>query len=67
MRYKKTTVWIFAICLIVLAILWLAGYSSIAAWAMLLIPVLLIWQAFVILKAKDKPDKTFDDEWYDKK
>lgn len=67
MRYQNISVWIFAISIVLLAVLWLAGYSSMALWGMLAVPVLIIWQAYVILKAKDKPDKTFDDEWYDKK
>lgn len=31
------------------------------------LPLLLIIQIFVVLKARDETKKTFDDEWYDHK
>jgi hypothetical protein len=67
MSYQNVSVWIFSIVIVLFALLFLFGYSMAAFWIMLLVPALLVWQAYSVLTTKDVPEKTFDEEWYDHK
>ena len=65
MDYKRWSPWIFIAFLLIIALLWLTGSRTLIGISIILLPILLFFQAYVILKAKDEPEETFDDKWYE--
>lgn len=68
MNYKVLSAWIFAalLLLVVLLLIW-PHYSWLAGLSMVLLPILLVLQAIVILRASEQGREGFgDDQWYDK-
>jgi 4-hydroxybenzoate polyprenyltransferase len=66
MRYKTRTLWIF-VALIVLIALMIFFPNSVIIWlGIIATPILVGYQAYIILKADDEsPNQFSDDKWYD--
>ncbi len=66
MHYKTTSAWIFVI-LALLVILMFLFPSKLTIWTGLIgLPVLVIYQAWIILRAEDSsPHEFTDDKWYE--
>lgn len=68
MNYLDTSVWIFFVVIICVSACFIFGSSAHFIFGlMMLLPVLIGYQAYVVLKAEDVPEKTFDEHWYDQK
>ena len=67
MNYKQWSIVLFAI--FILLFLMLAFFKSdVTTWIwQLVLPVLVIIQVIVVLKARDESKKEFGDDWYDKR
>lgn len=66
MHYKTISVWIFISLLLCVAIMGLYPSSWAIGLGMLLVPVLLIVQAYVVLTAKEDSEHTFSEgKWYE--
>ncbi len=66
MHYKTSTAWIFALLVLSVIIMMLYPTMYVIGIGMMLVPVLLLLQALVVLRAKEKSDKTFsEDQWYE--
>lgn len=66
MNYKSWLPWIFIFFLLLLAMMWATKSEILIGIGVILAPLLLIWQAYIILKSKDESEETFDDKWYEK-
>ncbi len=65
MRYKKLSVWIFVLLLLLIALMiFFPNVYTIGIGTMGL-PVLIIFQVYIILKAEDESKHSFQDKWYD--
>ncbi len=66
MNYLKLTVWIFVflILLIFLMLFFPSNYVIFLGTAIL--PVFVVIQVFIILRAKDSSKDRFSDKWYDR-
>lgn len=66
MHYKTATAWIFALLVLSVIIMMLYPTMYVIGVGMMLVPVLLLVQALVVLRAKEKSDKSFsEDQWYE--
>lgn len=66
MHYKTATAWIFALLVLSVIIMMLYPTMYVIGVGMMLVPVLLFVQALVVLRAKEKSDKSFsEDQWYE--
>lgn len=65
MAYLNTTVKIFAFILLALVFMLNMSYPAIIAWWLTLVPLIIVYQAYIILKADVEPDKNFEEDWYD--
>ena len=65
MQYKKLSLWIFVLLMLIIASMfafpvpWVIGIGGAA------IPVLVIIQTLIILRAKEQSRQSFDEKWYD--
>ncbi|MDX1408862.1 MAG: hypothetical protein R3330_12030 [Saprospiraceae bacterium] len=67
MNYKTWSIILFAIFMLLFLMLALFK-SDVTTWIwQLALPILVVAQVLVILKAKDQSKKEFKDEWYDHK
>ena len=67
MDYRTASVWIICIVMVLYAMLFLFGTPGTVFLILIAAPVLVAWQAYTVLTAKDSPDKTFDEDWYENK
>jgi len=67
MHYKAKTAWIFTILLLAIAIVLIYPNKWLIGLGVMVLPLLLLVQAIVILRAKgENSKKTFEDgEWYE--
>lgn len=67
LNYKTWSIGLFVVFLLLFFLLAIFK-SETTTWIwQLVLPILLVVQVFVILKAKDQSRKDFDKEWYDQK
>ena len=67
MHYKTLSAWIFAFLLLLVGILILWPSSTLAGVSMILLPLLLVAQAVIILRARERPREDLpEDQWYEK-
>ena len=66
MPYKSVTVWIFTLLALLVALMFLIPTPFVIGLGVVLLPVLVVIQTIVILRAKDESKHTFKDKWYDK-
>ena len=67
MHYKVKTAWIFVILLLSIVSMILFPNNWTIAFGTIVIPILIFYQAWLILKADDKSEHTFSEEgkWYE--
>lgn len=65
MRYKKLSAWIFALLLLLVALMIVFPNTYTIGIGTIGLPVLIIFQVYIILKAKDESKHSFQDKWYD--
>lgn len=66
MHYKTSTAWIFALLVLSVIVMMLYPTAWVIGLGMLMVPVLLLIQAVVVLRASEQSKKTFSDEhWYE--
>lgn len=65
--YKIFTLWIFAALVVVILLLFVFPTAFVIGLAVGVIPILVILQALLILRAKEESKHRFDDDdrWYD--
>lgn len=67
MNYKALSVWIFVVLILTIFLMivypsdWVIGFGVVG------LPVLVILQVILVLKAREGSTHTFDDRWYDDK
>ena len=67
MNFKSVTVWIFVVLIVIIFLLIIYPTPFIIGAGVVGIPVLLIFQAYIILSANEESKKEFKDgQWYDK-
>lgn len=66
MHYKSLTVWIFTLLILLVALLFVIPTDFVIWLGMILLPILVVIQAVVILRAREESKDTFKDKWYDK-
>ncbi len=67
MDYKTWSPWIFIAFILLLAMMWASGSSLLIGFGIILAPILIIFQAYIILRSKEKSDEKFEDKWYENK
>ena len=67
MKLEKQTVWIFTILVLGVVAVVLIPTAGMVAFGLAALPILVVVQAYLILRSKHTTDKKFDDEWYDRK
>jgi uncharacterized membrane protein YkvI len=68
MNYKNAVVWIFVILLLSLALVLLYPSEWLIGLGVMVLPLLILVQAIIILRAKESSEHTFeDDKWYEDK
>ena len=67
MDYKTWSPWIFIAFILLLAMMWASGSSFLIGLGIILAPILIIFQAYIILKSNEKSDESFEDKWYENK
>jgi hypothetical protein len=65
MDYKKYTLWIFVLLMFIIGVMFVFPHSLTIGIGAIALPVLIVLQAFIILRAKDQSQRSFEDEWYD--
>jgi uncharacterized membrane protein YkvI len=65
MQYKKLSVWIFVLLLLLIALMIFFPNAYTIGIGTMVVPVLVIFQTYIILKAKDESKHSFQDKWYD--
>jgi 4-hydroxybenzoate polyprenyltransferase len=66
MNYKVKTAWIFVALLLSIALMMLYPTKWVIGLGIVGVPLLIVYQAFLILRANEKSEHTFSDEkWYD--
>ncbi len=66
MNYKTLTIWIFVVLVLLVALLFLFPTPFIIWLSIIGLPVLIVVQTIIVLRAKDESKHTFgDDKWYD--
>jgi len=66
MNYKILTIWIFVALILLVALLFVFPTPFVIWLSIIGLPVLIIVQAVIVLRAKDESQHTFtDDKWYD--
>lgn len=66
MKYKTQTLWVFVVLLLIVALMIAIPSSVVLLIGTISIPILVFFQAIVILKAKEQSQKKFSDgEWYE--
>ncbi len=62
MNYKHFTVWIFAALMVLVILMALSRSPYLAGIGLILLPILVILQAIVILRAREKSSGTFSED-----
>ena len=66
MHYKTVTAWIFALLVLSVVMMLIYPTTYVIGVGMLLVPVLLLVQAVVVLRAGESSEKTFSEgDWYE--
>jgi hypothetical protein len=66
MNYQTLTPWIF-FALVLMVFLMAVHPSSFVIWLGFIgLPVLVLFQVFIVLKGKDESTNSFGDKWYDR-
>ncbi|RMG82891.1 MAG: hypothetical protein D6714_10630 [Bacteroidetes bacterium] len=65
MDYKNMLPWIFIFFVLILVMMGAGNSRFLIGFGVIAAPLLLIWQAWMILTAKDVPTETFEDKWYE--
>lgn len=66
MHYKTATAWIFALLVLSVIVMILYPTPWVIGLGMLMVPVLLLIQTVVVLRASERSNKTFSDgHWYE--
>lgn len=66
MKYKTWTIWIFIILLLIVALMIAFPSNFMLVLGTILLPVLILAQAIIILKAGEQSHKKFSDgDWYE--
>ncbi|MBV6655160.1 MAG: hypothetical protein KI786_15445 [Mameliella sp.] len=66
MHYKTVTAWIFALLVLSVVMMLIYPTTYVIGVGMLLVPVLLLVQAVVVLRAGESSEKTFSEgHWYE--
>lgn len=65
MHYKKATIWIFVLLLFLIALMILFPNAYTIGLGTVGVPVIVLYQAYIILNAKDESRHSFRDRWYD--
>ena len=68
MHYKTATAWIFAILMLIVFLLFISPTPFVIGLGVIGLPVMILIQAIVVLRAKDESRQGFSDEqWYEDK
>lgn len=66
MNYKTLTIWIFVILVFLVALLFIFPTPFVIWLSIIGLPVLILVQTIIVLRAKDESKHNFtDDKWYD--
>ncbi|MCG8331453.1 MAG: hypothetical protein MI974_27435 [Chitinophagales bacterium] len=66
MHYKIKTVWIFVALILSIALMALYPAKWLIGLGIVVVPALVLYQAYLILRANDSSENTFsNDKWYD--
>ena len=66
MNHRIWSAWIFALLMVLLAMMVMSSSRWVIGLGAVLVPILLALQVYVILKSKEKNEDDFPDKWYGK-
>lgn len=66
MNYLKLSVWIFLLLIFLIILLFLFPSNLVIGLGLIGLPLLVILQVIIVLRAKDESNNSFSDKWYDK-
>ncbi len=65
MHYLTISAWIFAFLLLMVALLFLYPAMYVIGFSVVFLPFVIVVQAVLILRSKDKPLKNSSNRWYE--
>ncbi|MDX1667615.1 MAG: hypothetical protein R3350_10310 [Saprospiraceae bacterium] len=65
MNYRKSTVWIFVLLMLQIFFMILFPRPIVLGIGSVLLPLLVLLQVVIVLRAEDESPSKFEDRWYD--